>query len=482
MLRIKLKAGRAETVKYTFPEHFLWGGASSGAQSEGGSCEGGKKPNEWDYWYSTNPERFYDNVGPSRTSDFYHKYKEYISVMKEAGVTSFRTSIQWSRVILDCDGTENPEGIQFYHSVIDELKRFGIEPMLCLHHFDLPYYWVEKGGFENREIIEAFAHFAAVCFREYGKKVTYWTTFNEPVIIPETGYFYKGHYPAVCDAQKAVNVGYHIQVCSSRAIQEFRKMGIKGKIGIIINLTPSYCPEHADLEDKKAAKMTDLIFNRSFLDPSVLGSYPEELGELIESEGLTIPKMPEDVELIRNNTVDYLGVNYYHPRRVRARTSVYRGALSPDKYFESYTFEGQKMNTSRGWEIYEPAVYDIAMKIKHDYGNIPWYISENGMGIMDEEQYMNENGEIQDDYRIEFIKGHLKYLYKAIEEGANCFGYHLWSPFDCWSWSNAYKNRYGLLRVDIKNHCQITMKRSGRWFRQLSDQNGFEEDERVKKE
>ena len=102
------------------------------------------------------------------------------------------------------------------------------------------------------------------------------------------------------------------------------------------------------------------------------------------------------------------------------------------------------MNRSRGWEIYEPAIYDIAMNIKENYGNIPWYISENGMGIQDEEQYIGESGMVEDDYRIEFIKEHLKYLHKAISEGCNCFGYHLWAPFDCWSWINAYKNRYGL--------------------------------------
>lgn len=462
-------------MRYQFPENFMWGGASSGPQSEGGSCEGRKAPNEWDYWFSINPERFYNNVGPSRTSDFYHKYKEYIKMMKEAGVKSYRTSIQWSRVILNREGDVNPEGIQFYHKVIDELRAAGIEPMLCLHHFDLPYYWVEKGGFENRDIVEAYTYFASVCFQEFGKKVTYWTTFNEPIIIPETGYFYQRHYPAVCDAQRAVNAGYHIQLSSSCAVREFKRLGMPGKIGIVINLTPSYCENPQDEKDVQAAKTVDLIFNRSFLDPSVLGVYPKELKALLDSESLTVPVKDGDLDIIRQNTVDYLGVNYYHPRRVKARVTPFEGPLMPDKYFEPYTFAGQKMNTSRGWEIYEPAIYDIAMNIKENYGNLPWYISENGMGIMDEEQFMDAEGTVQDDYRIEFIKGHLKYLHRAIEEGANCFGYHLWAPFDCWSWSNAYKNRYGLLRVDITDGCKITMKKSGKWFYTLSDTNGFDE-------
>lgn len=461
-------------MKYVFPEKFLWGGASSGPQSEGGSNEGGKVPNEWDYWYTIEPERFYDNVGPGKTSDFYHNYKEYIKKMKEAGVTSFRTSIQWSRVISDLEGTVNPEGIQFYHNVIDEMKAAGIEPMLCLHHFDLPYYWVKEGGFENRSTVQAFVKFAAVCFQEFGKKVTYWTTFNEPVIIPETGYIYQRHYPAVCDAARAVRVGYHIQLASSMVVREFRKYKLAGKIGIIINLTPSYCQNPDDPKDAEASKIVDLLFNRSFLDPSVLGFYPKELKALLDQEGLQVPVQEGELEIIKENTVDYLGVNYYHPRRVKARTTAWEGPLSPDQYFESYEFEGQKKNTSRGWEIYEPAVYDIALNIKENYGNISWYISENGMGIMDEEQFMDDQGQVQDDYRIEFIKEHLKYLHKAIAEGANCFGYHLWSPFDCWSWSNAYKNRYGLLRVDIRDDCKVTMKKSGFWFKELSENNGFE--------
>lgn len=460
-------------MDYQFPKNFLWGGASSGPQSEGASTEGGRVKSEWDYWFEREPERFFGGVGPSVTSDFYHKYKEYIEKMRQAGVKSYRTSIQWSRIIKDCEGTVNEEGIAFYNRVIDELIDNGIEPMMCLHHFDLPEYWVTKGGFENKETAFAFADFAAVCFKYFGDRVKYWTTFNEPVIIPETGYLYQRHYPAVCDAKRAAQVGFYVQLASSLAVEQFRKSGCKGKIGIIINLTPTYCENTSDPKDVEAAERLDLIFNRSFLDPSVKGTYPEELKTLLEEEGILPQYSPEDLEIIKNNTVDYVGVNYYHPRRARARRTSYEGPLMPEKYYEPYTFEGQKFNTSRGWEIYEPAIYDIAMNIKNNYGNLPWYISENGMGIQGEEQFMGENGEIQDDYRIEFIKGHLKYLHKAIQEGCNCFGYHLWAPFDCWSWINAYKNRYGLLRVDIYDNCKITIKKSGKWFKELSDNNGF---------
>ena len=195
--------------------------------------------------------------------------------------------------------------------------------------------------------------------------------------------------------------------------------------------------------------------------------------ELLKEEGICPEAAEEDLEIIRSNTVDFLGVNYYHPRRVTRRSTPYEGPLMPEKYFEEYTFEGQKMNFSRGWEIYEPAIYEIAVNLRDHYGNIPWYISENGMGVQDEDQFLDQDGIVEDDYRIEFIRDHLIWLNKAIGEGCNCFGYHLWAPFDCWSWRNAYKNRYGMIRVDIKNGGALSIKKSGRWFRAVAEDHGF---------
>lgn len=459
-------------MEYKFDQKFLWGGASSGPQSEGTFPGDGKMPTEWDYWFTQVPEQFYDGVGPSVTSDFYHKYPEYIRMMKEIGMNSYRTSIQWSRIFSDREGTVNEAGVQFYHNVIDELIANGIEPIMCLHHFDMPMYWMEKGGFENRETAEAFARFAGTCFELFGDRAKRWITFNEPIVISEGGYIYKRHYPAICDAGKAALAGYHIQLASSMAVREFRKSKKDGQIGIVLNLTPTYCKNQN--EDRDCGEIADLLFNRSFLDPSIKGTYPEKLVELLKSEGICPKAEPEDLEIIQQNTVDFLGVNYYHPRRVTKRSTPYEGELTPDKYFEEYTFEGQKMNTSRGWEIYEEAIYDIGINIRDHYGNIPWYISENGMGVQDEEAFIGETGVVEDDYRIEFIKGHLSWLHKAISEGCNCFGYHLWAPFDCWSWRNAYKNRYGMIRVDIGNDCRLSVKKSGRWFKEMVVNRGFE--------
>lgn len=182
----------------------------------------------------------------------------------------------------------------------------------------------------------------------------------------------------------------------------------------------------------------------------------------------------DEMKTIHDNTVDFLGVNYYQPFRAKAKETKFDASKGwlPDKYFDTYEMPGRRMNPYRGWEIYPKAIYDVAINVRDNYGNIPWYISENGMGVEGEEKFIGKDGVIADDYRIDFIREHLEWLHKAIEEGSNCFGYHLWTPIDCWSWSNAYKNRYGLIALDLVTQ-KKTIKKSGRWFRALAENNGF---------
>lgn len=461
-------------MQYNFEENFMWGAACSGPQTEGN--EGKNADSIWEYDCMRQKEKYFDRVGNLTASSFYRDYETYIKNMEKVGIRSYRTSIQWSRVINDCDGSVNREGVDFYHRVIDCLRAHRIEPMICLFHFDTPMYWMEKGGFENRDITDAFADYAQLCFEEYGAKVHYWSTFNEPVVVAEQGYLYQFHYPEVTDMKRAAQVAFHIQLASAKVIKRFKEMGMKGEIGIILNLTPTYVPKGANEEDIKAGERADMLFNRSFLDPSVKGYYPDELITLAREDGF-LPEYEEtDLEIIRTCTVDYLGVNYYSPRRVKGRSTPFEeDKLIPEKYFETYTFDGMKMNPYRGWEIYEEALYDIAINIRDHYGNIKWYVSENGMGVEDEERFRDENGQIQDDYRITFIKDHLRCLHKGIAEGSNCFGYHLWAAFDNWSWRNAYKNRYGLISVDLDHNCAQSIKKSGEWFRELSMKNGFKD-------
>lgn len=458
-----------------FPKDFLWGTSTSGPQTEGRFTGDGKGDNLWDYWYQVEPHRFRFQEGPGLTSTFYENWEEDIELLVETGHTAFRTSIQWSRIFPEGRGEVNPAGVAFYRQVFERIKSKGIHLMVNLYHFDLPFALQEQGdGWENKETVYAYRDYARFCFETYGDLVDQWITFNEPIVPVEFGYFYDAHYPHKVDAAAAVKVAYHTQLASSLAVKACHEVDLSYRIGVVLNLTPAY-PRSQHPADVKAARIAELFQAKSFLDPSVLGTYPPELVEILRERDLLPEVDPSDLELIKEHTVDFLGVNYYQPMRVSAP----RYAPNPDspmlveQFYEPYVMPGRKINPHRGWEIYEQGLYDIAQNIKENYGNIEWLLTENGMGVEGEEKF-RQNGEIQDDYRIDFVKDHLRELHRAIQEGANCKGYLMWTFIDCWSWLNGYKNRYGLVELDLATQ-ERRLKKSGHWFRELSKQNGFEE-------
>lgn len=463
-----------ETQQYHFPDGFWWGSSASATQTEGAADIDGKGKNIWDYWYELEPNRFFNGVGPQNTSQFYYKYKEDIRLMKEIGHNSFRLSISWSRLFPKGKGEVNKKAVDFYNRVIDEMLETGIEPFVNLYHFDMPMALQEVGGWENRETVDAFESYAATCFQLFGDRVTKWFTHNEPIVPVEGGYLYDFHFPNIVDFKKAAQVGYHTILSSAKAIKKYREMNMDGKIGIILNLTPSY-PRSQNPADLKSSKIADAFFNRSFLDPSVKGEFPADLVAILKTEGFMPAMEAGDLDVIKHNTVDLLGINYYQPRRVKAKEHARNpdAPFMPELYFDNYEMPGRKMNVHRGWEIYEKGIYDILMNVKENYGNIECFISENGMGVEGEERFRDENGMIQDEYRIEFIREHLKWVHKAISEGSNVNGYHLWTFMDNWSWSNAYKNRYGFVSVNLDKDAERTVKKSGYWFKKVANNNGF---------
>lgn len=455
--------------KMYFPKDFLWGGATSGPQIEG-SFEKPHK-NVFDYWYEIEPDKFFNKVGPNITSDFYHNFKEDLKLLKNIGFNSFRTSIQWSRLIKNFEtGEIDEKNAKFYSDVIDEIIKNDMTPIINLHHFDLPVQLYEKyNGWENRKVLDMFEIFAKKCFELYGDKVKYWTTFNEPIVVVEGQYLYKFHYPCFVDGKKAMQVLYNLNIASAKAIKQFRKSDCfknGGKIGIILNLTPTYSRSNLE-QDIKAANIADDIFNKSFLEPATKGEFTKSLIDLLKENNVFWACESGDEQLLKENTVDFLGINYYFPRRIKAKeTEIKNEQWLPDNHFDYYDMPNKRMNPYRGWEIYPKAIYDIAINIKENYNNIPWYISENGMGVENEERFLDKNGIIQDDYRIEFYEEHLKFLSDGIRDGSNCFGFHCWTPIDCWSWCNAYKNRYGYISVDLKTQ-KRTIKKSGSWIKQF---------------
>lgn len=462
--------------KYNFPNNFWWGSAASGPQTEGRIAGDGKGENIWDYWYTKEPEKFFNEVGPDKTSQVYTKYKEDIQLMKETGHNSFRTSIQWSRLIPKGTGEINQTAVTFYREYFQELRENGIEPFVNLYHFDMPLALQEKGGWLNRETVDAYANYAKTCFELFGDIVKIWFTHNEPIVPVEGGYLYQFHFPNHINLKEAIQVGYHENIASAKAIQAYHQLNQSGEIGIILNLTPSYPKDNANPEDVKAAKIADAFFNRSFLDPAVKGEFPEDLITIIQELNLLPEIVPGDLTLIKDNTVDLLGINYYQPRRIKAKETPSVNVVSPmpEDFFDNYEMPGRKMNPYRGWEIYEKGIYDILTNTRENYGNIKCFISENGMGVEGEERFVNEFGVIEDDYRIKFVKDHLKYVHQAIEDGANCVGYHMWTCMDNWSWTNAYKNRYGFISVDLDKEGARTIKKSGHWFKQVADDHGFD--------
>lgn len=216
-------------MKYQFPDNFWWGSASSALQTEGESLRGGKSPTTWDAWYASQPSRFHQQIGPNDTSTFYRNWKQDIALLNQLNHNSFRTSLSWARLIPNGVGEVNPEAVTFYNNVIDELLAQGITPFIPLFHFDMPMAMQEIGGWENREVIDAWKHYAEVCFELFGDRVKHWFTFNEPIVPVEGGYLYDFHYPNVVDFRRAATVAYHTVLAHATAVRAYRAGSYEGK-------------------------------------------------------------------------------------------------------------------------------------------------------------------------------------------------------------------------------------------------------------
>ncbi|MFA6075681.1 MAG: glycoside hydrolase family 1 protein [Negativicutes bacterium] len=461
-------------MKYQFPEGFFWGSAASAPQTEGAACLDGKGISVWDYWTEADPEKFWQQGNSKIACDFYHRYRDDIQLMKACGQNSYRLSIAWTRLFPNGTGEINPKGVEFYNKVIDELIANGIEPFVNLYHFDMPYELLKIGGWENRVVVDAFARYASACFALFGDRVKFWITHNEPIIAPLNCYMLATNLPEVTDFKRAVQVAHNILMSHVLAVREYRALNLDGQIGIVLNMSPVY-PLTDKPEDIEAAKVAELFFSDSFLCPVVDGHYHPELVKAIGVLGV-LPQMEEDdLQCIAENVVDYLGVNYYHPLRTRAQSGTLAEMLNSKAGFKFEFAPGARIS-DRGWEVYPEGVYDLLMKLKNNHRALPVLISENGVAYRTQtERTLIKQGKIVDNERIDFIKDHLKYVHKAIADGAPVFGYHLWTFLDCWSWCNGYRNVYGLVQVDHENKLKRTIKNSGYWFFELEKNNGFDE-------
>ena len=458
-----------------FPKDFLWGGASAAEQYEGHG-ETGKAPTVWDKFYETDPQAFYNQVGPNVTSDFVHHYKEDLELFKSFGVNSVRLGVSWARLMPDGKNVSE-KGMAFYKDVINKAYENGIKVVLNLFHFDMPLWAHEKGDWASREVIESFVHFADVVMNEFADKVDWIATFNEPGVPVINGYQHRNHWPRTPDNKMAFEVGFGILLAHAKVTKLYweKYADKKAKIGVVINVNPAIVTDGktGTEADKHAAWMFNLLHNDFFLYPMVKGEWPKGGIEFAKERGVVPTHTQEELDIIAQTKVEFLGTNYYAPSRIK----VGKPKEEAKVFFEEmalYKYDKARYNVFRGWEIRPETFYELAKVIQNDFDNIPFYISENGMGVESEWNYRDEkSGEIQDDYRIAFLQEHLEQLHKAIEEGANCFGYHMWAITDNWSWRNAYKNTYGYVEIDLKTQ-ERRLKKSARWMKTVSENNGFE--------
>lgn len=274
---------------YRLPDDFFFGAAMSGPQTEGHWRSGGKLENLWDTWSNLRIEDFHNRIGSYGGNDFTNRRHEDLVSLKSLGLDSVRTSIQWSR-LLDQDGNINPAGEQYYHDLFADAREVGIEIFVNLYHFDMPTYLFRRGGWENREVVEAYAHYASKAFRTFGKEVHYWFTFNEPIVEPEQRYTSGYWYPFIKDYARACAVQYNISLAHALAVREYRAAKEEGylhdssRIGLINCFTPPYTHKNPSKADLEAVRMTDGVSNRWWLDLVTKGELPQDVIDALNSQ------------------------------------------------------------------------------------------------------------------------------------------------------------------------------------------------------
>ncbi|MEK4668426.1 6-phospho-beta-glucosidase [Niallia sp. FSL R7-0271] len=458
-----------------FPEGFLWGGAVAANQLEGAYKEDGKGLSTAD----VSPHGIMSPPDESMTAynlyhdgiDFYHKYNEDIALFAEMGFKAFRLSIAWTRIFPNGDETEpNEKGLAFYDNVFDELKKYNIEPVVTISHYEMPLALVKNyGGWKNRKVVEFYEHFARTVFTRYKDKVKYWMTFNEINVIlhaPFTGgglLFDEGENKKNSQYQGA----HHQFIASALAVKAGHEIIPGSQIGCMIASMVTY-PYTSKPEDMFAAMQQDrqTLF---FSDVQARGSYPGYMKRYFRDNNIEIVMEEGDEQLLKEGTVDYIGFSYYmsfvastDPEHQKTSGNLLEGVKNP--YLASSEW---------GWQI-DPKGLRIVLNQLHDRYQKPLFIVENGLGAVDT---LNEDGTVQDDYRIDYLQSHLEEVREAIEDGVELIGYTSWGPIDLVSASTAeLRKRYGYIYVDRDSEGKGTndriKKKSFHWYKEVIETNG----------
>ena len=459
-----------------FKDGFLWGGALSANQCEGAYLEGGKGLSVADVL----PGGMISNVinppngkFPSHEAiDFYHRYKDDIKLFAEMGFKCLRMSIAWTRIFPNGDDeVPNEEGLRFYDDVFNELLKYNIEPVVTLSHYEMPLNLVEKyGGWRNRKLIGFFEKYAKVVFERYNEKVKYWLTFNEMNTILHMTFIGGGVvFNGEENKREIIYQSIHNQfVANAKVTKLCHEINKDSQIGCMINYGCIYPMACRPLDSIEALEMDrKTLF---FTDVLVRGYYPSYIKRFFKENNINIEFEDGDLSLIKENTVDYIGISYYMSRvassnkedKEMANGNIFRMLKNP--YLEASEW---------GWQI-DPVGLRYSLNTLYDRYQKPIFIVENGLGAIDT---IDENGEINDDYRIEYLREHIKALSEAIVDGVDVIGYTSWGPIDIVSASTGeLKKRYGFIYVDKDDNGNGTLerrrKKSFYWYKKVIESNG----------
>jgi 6-phospho-beta-glucosidase len=481
-----------------FPKDFLWGTSISAAQAEGAWDEGGKSPVQIDYatagsagqgrriWYrnadgtrgemgifqhlpeGAHYETFADLHYPNHQAcDFYHHYREDISLFAEMGFSTFNTSISWARIFPHgIQGGVNREGVEFYRSVFQELRAHSIDPVITLYKYDEPVWFEETyGGWDNRQMIDEFVEFARVCFTEFRGLVTKWLTFNEINIL----LFFGMRNPDPEQARKNFQALHNQIVAAAKAVQLAHEIDPQNQVGCMI-LSNSAYPLTPDPEDVWASYRQ---FQESFCycgDAMVKGHYPRYAERMWQAAGARPQISEEDRAEMEKGKADFIAFSYYSTSVV----TTHKDALKTTEGNMSRGIRNPYLPASDwGWQI-DPLGFKYTMERIYDHYHVPMFDVENGLGAYDT---VTPDGRIHDDYRIDYLRRHIKAMKEAVEDGVELFGYTTWGGLDLVSAGTGQMDkRYGMIYVDMNDKGEGDFHRlrkdSFTWYQKVIASNG----------
>ncbi len=450
----------------SFPEDFVWGVASAAYQIEGAVADEGRGPSIWDT-FSHRPGRVANGDTGDVACDHYHRWKEDLDLLVELGIPSYRFSVSWSRVLPD-GRTRNQAGIDFYRRLAEGLRERGITPLMTLYHWDLPEALDEGGtrGWLERDTADRFAELALAMGEAVGDLVPTVSTLNEPMCSAFLGYATGEHAPGLTENALAYRAAHHLNLAHGRGVAALRSV-LPAQAQVSLTVNPQHIePASSHPGDIAAARHADAVANRIFLDPVLRGSYPADL--LAGTAHLTDWSFVRDGDLAEISApIDVLGVNFYNPSRVAA---VAEGARPDRTWVGTDRARGVDIPgpaTIMGWPIVPSALGALLVRLHEDYG-LPMMVTENGCAGQDR---VGADGRVHDDFRIDYVRGHLAAIADALATGADVRGYYLWTLLDNFEWAWGYDKRFGIVHVDFETQ-RRTPKDSAYWYRDVIRRGG----------